>query len=61
MVITTESFRKLTEQVAASLGHADLRILTVGHPLGGTSEEIVRQWADDAVEGTINLLTGERI
>ena len=61
MVITTESFSKLTEQVAASLGHADLRILTVGHPWGGTSEEIVRQWADDAVEGTINLLTGERI
>ena len=61
MVITTENFSKLTEQVAASLGHADLRILTVGHPLGGTSEEIVRQWADDAVEETINLLTGERI
>ena len=61
MIITTENFRKLTEQVAASFGHADLRILTVGHPLGGTSEEIVRQWADDAVEETINLLTGERI
>ena len=61
MVITTENFSKLTEQVAASLGHADLRILSVGHPLGGTSEEIVRQWADDAVEETINLLTGERI
>ncbi len=61
MVITTENFRKLTGQVATSLGHADLRILTVGHPLGGTSEEIVRQWADNAVEETINLLTGERI
>ena len=57
-MITTTNFRELTEQVAASLGYANLRILTVGHPLGGTDEEIVRQWADDAVEETIHLLTG---
>ena len=60
MVITTQNFRELTHKVATSLGYANLRILTVGHPLGGTSEEVVREWADDAVEETINLLTGER-
>ena len=60
MVITTQNFRELTQEVAASLGYANLRILTVGHPLGGTSQEVVREWADDAVEETINLLSGER-
>ncbi len=58
MVITTRNFRELTEQVAASLGHHNLRILTVDHPLGGTSTEIIHQWADNAVEETIHLLTG---
>ncbi len=57
-MITTTNFRELTEQVADSLGHHNLRILTVGHPLGGTSTEIIHQWADDAVEETIHLLTG---
>ena len=58
VVVTTCEFRSLTEQVAASLGHPDLRILEVGHPLGGTKEETVLEWADDAVEATIQLLTG---
>ena len=58
VVVTTREFRSLTEQVAASLGHPDLRILEVGHPLGGTKEETILQWADDGVEATIQLLTG---
>tara|TARA_B100000945_G_scaffold68447_1_gene51656 strand:+ start:7510 stop:7722 length:213 start_codon:yes stop_codon:yes gene_type:complete len=58
VVVTTREFRSLTDQVAASLGHPDLRILEVGHPLGGTKEETILEWADDAVEATIQLLTG---
>lgn len=58
MVITTNNFSKLTYEVAKSFGHNNLRILTVGHPLGGTDETTVLQWADDAVEETIHLLTG---
>ena len=57
VVVTTREFRSLTEQVAASLGHPDLRILEVGHPLGGTKEETVLEWADEAVEATIQLLS----
>ncbi|HJM27671.1 MAG: hypothetical protein QF596_05645 [Acidimicrobiales bacterium] len=50
----------LTEQVASSLGHSNLRILVVGHPLGGTDEATILQWADEAVEETIQLLTEPR-
>lgn len=35
------------------------RVLTVGHPLGGTDPDTVLQWADDAVDTTLRLLTGE--
>jgi hypothetical protein len=37
---------------------ADLRILVVGHPLGGTDTETVLAWADAAVESTMRLLVG---
>jgi N-acyl-D-aspartate/D-glutamate deacylase len=59
-VVTTEKFKVLTEQVASSLGHSNLRILVVGHPLGGTDEATILQWADEAVEETIQLLTEPR-
>lgn len=48
----------LTDQVAASLQRADARIVEVQHPLGGTAEATVVEWADAAVEETIALLTG---
>lgn len=48
----------LTDQVAASLGRPDARIVQVDHPLGGTDEATVREWADAAVEETLALLTG---
>lgn len=47
----------LTDQVAASLGRSDARIVEVDHPLGGTDEATVRAWADAAVETAIALLT----
>lgn len=59
-MVTTTKFRALTDQVAASLGQPDARILEVDHPLGGTDEETIRQWADQAVEATLALLTDEQ-
>lgn len=56
-MVTTTKFRALTDQVAASLGRPDLRILEVGHPLGGTDKATILKWADAAVERTIALLT----
>ncbi len=58
MIVTTTEFRSLTDQVAASLGLPDARIVEVDHPLGGTDEDTVRAWADAAVEETLRLLTG---
>lgn len=57
MVFTTTRFRTLTDQVAASLGRPDLRIVEVDHPLGGTDEATIVAWADAAVEETLRLLT----
>jgi len=58
VVVTTTRFEALTRQVAASLAMADLRILVVDHPLGGTDADTVLAWADAAVEGALALLTG---
>lgn len=58
MILTTTRFRTLTDQVATTMGLPDLRVIEVGHPLGGTDETTVRSWADAAVERTIALLTG---
>lgn len=57
MVLTTERFRSLTDQVAASLGLPQARIVEVPHPLGGTSVEVVKAWAEAAVDETLLKLT----
>jgi len=56
--VTTTKFEGLTTQVAASFGFPDARIAVVDHPLGGTSEEVVIQWADALVEAVLALFTG---
>ena len=43
--------------MAATLGLADVRIVTVDHPLGGADEVTVIGRADTAVEQTLRLLT----
>ena len=58
MIVTTTKFRRLTDQVAATMGLPDARIVEVAHPLGGTDAATVAAWADAAVEETIRLLTG---
>jgi hypothetical protein len=58
VVITTEQFRRLTDQVASSLNRADLRIVETRHPIGGVDEETARAWADEVIEDVIAALTG---
>jgi hypothetical protein len=57
-VVTTTKFETLTAQVAASFGFPHARIAVVDHPLGGTSEEVIVQWADASVEAVLGLFTG---
>ena len=56
MVVTTEQFRRLTEQVATSLNRPDLRIVQTRHPIGGVDEQTARAWADEVVEDVIAVL-----
>ena len=58
--MATTSFEPLAADVARTLGLADLRIVAVNHPLGGTDEATVIDWADAAVEPALRLLTGCR-
>ena len=60
VVITTEQFRRLTDQVAASLSRPDLRIVQTRHPIGGVDEQTARDWADEVVEDVIAALTEPR-
>ncbi len=55
--MTTTKFRRLTDQVATSLGQPDARIVEVQHPLGGTDEATVLTWADGVVDDALGLLT----
>ena len=58
MLVATSEFRALAAEVAATMGLPDMRIVTVGHPLGGTDEATVTEWAGGAVEPALRLLTG---
>lgn len=58
MVVTTTKFRRLTEQVASSLGADDLRIVVVDHPLGGTDPQTVQSWAPEAADQAMALFVG---
>ena len=60
VVITTEQFRRLTDQVAASLSRPNLRIVQTRHPIGGVDEQTARDWADEVVEDVIAALTEPR-
>jgi len=57
VLVATTAFGALAAEVAATLGLADVRIVTVDHPLGGADEVTVIGRADTAVEQTLRLLT----
>lgn len=56
MVFTTTKFELLTNKVASNFGLPDARIVTVGHPLGGTDEDTIRAWADSIADAVIARL-----
>jgi hypothetical protein len=60
VVVTTTRFVELTRRVAANFGLPESRIVVVDHPLGGTSEDVILEWADAAVDRIISLLTATR-
>jgi hypothetical protein len=57
VVVTTTMFADLTSRVAASIGMPDCRRVVIGHPLGGTDDATLLQWADDSVDRIIAQLT----
>ena len=58
MVFTTTKFAALTDRVATNFGLPDARVVVVSHPLGGTDEKTIVQWADAAVDDVLARLTG---
>tara|TARA_Y100001970_G_scaffold286387_1_gene408419 strand:+ start:972 stop:1157 length:186 start_codon:yes stop_codon:yes gene_type:complete len=56
IVFTTEKFKELTYATANSLGMPKARIMVVPHPLGGTEEETIIDWAESAVDGLVEIL-----
>ena len=58
MLVATTEFRALAAEVAATMGLPGMRIVAVGHPLGGTDETTVIGRANAAAEPTLRLLTG---
>ena len=60
MLVATTEFRALAAEVAATMGLPDMRIVAVGHPLGGTDEATIIDRADAAAEPALRLLTESR-
>ncbi len=56
MVFTTEPFEVLTTSAADSLGLPEVRIVVVPHPLGGTDEATVVEWAVAVVDRLVEVL-----
>lgn len=60
-MIATGPFVALTKQVGAHLGFPDVRIITIGHPLGASDEATVRGFADAVVDQAIAVLVGDDV
>tara|TARA_B100000749_G_scaffold278048_1_gene268005 strand:- start:1201 stop:1422 length:222 start_codon:yes stop_codon:yes gene_type:complete len=58
VLVATGDFRQLADQTAADLGLADLRVVSVEHPVGGIDPDEVRRRADGIVDEVLGLLTG---
>jgi len=55
--ICTSRFDSLVRTTAKAKGFANLRIVTVPHPIGGIDVTAVKKKADDAINGVIEILT----
>ena len=57
VVVTTTKFDPVATTLSANFGLADTRRLVLPHPLGGTDEATLYEWADAATDQLIALLT----
>ena len=57
VVMTTTMFEPIAATLSANFGLADTRRLVMPHPIGGTDETTLHQWADAATDQLISLFT----
>ena len=57
VVVTTTKFEPIAVTLSASFGLADVRKLVLPHPIGGTDEPTLDEWADAAADRLISLFT----
>jgi len=57
VVVTTTKFEPIAVTLSASLGLPDTRRLVLPHPIGGTDEATLHEWADAAADTLIQLFT----
>jgi len=57
VVVTTTKFNPVATTLSANFGLADTRRLVLPHPLGGTDEATLFDWADAAIDDLIELFT----
>jgi hypothetical protein len=58
VVVTTTRFEPIATTLSASLGLPAARLLVLPHPIGGTDEPTLHEWADAAADRLIALFTG---
>jgi len=59
VVTTTTQFEPVAKTLSISFGAPDTRLLVLPHPIGGTDESTLNEWADAAVDRMIALFTGQ--
>ena len=57
VLVATEALRELTDQTAHDLGLADLRVVSVAHPIGAVDPDEIRRRADGVVDEVLALHT----
>lgn len=58
VVVTTTRFEPIAATMSASMGLTNTRRLVLPHPIGGTDEPTLHQWADASADHLIALFTG---
>lgn len=58
VVTTTTQFQPVAKTLSSSFGAPETRLLVLPHPIGGTDEATLRQWAEAATDRLIALFTG---
>ena len=59
VVTTTTHFEPVAKTLSTSFGAPDTRLLVLNHPIGGTDEPTLHDWADAAADRLIALYTGK--